>query len=107
MPRLLSTVYVKDPRTHAWVICEAGTEPEPRIAALIRTASAWEDGQAPDAEAADEEPTPPEPDPPAAPETEPTPEPEPVTEAPAEPVPPVAEPAPKARTRRAARPADE
>ncbi|GAA1111362.1 hypothetical protein GCM10009577_37450 [Streptomyces javensis] len=48
MPRLLSTVYVKDPETHEWAICAAGTEPEPRLAALIRTPSAWEDGEPPE-----------------------------------------------------------
>lgn len=48
MARLIATVYVKDPETHQWVTCEAGTEPEARLAALITTASAWEDGKLPD-----------------------------------------------------------
>ncbi|MDX3165829.1 hypothetical protein PV516_18765 [Streptomyces scabiei] len=61
MPRLVSTVYVKDPRTHEWVICEAGTEPEPRLGALIRTPSAWEDGEPPEPDPADAAPEP-EPD---------------------------------------------
>ncbi|MFF4409806.1 hypothetical protein [Streptomyces sp. NPDC001404] len=49
MARLATTVYVKDPQTHQWVTCEAGTEPEPRLAALIRNPSAWEDGHVPPA----------------------------------------------------------
>ncbi|MFB7649475.1 hypothetical protein ACFC0S_16450 [Streptomyces sp. NPDC056084] len=49
MARLASTVYVLDPDTHQWVICDAGTEPEPHLAALIRTPSAWEDGEVPEA----------------------------------------------------------
>ncbi|MFJ4966074.1 hypothetical protein ACIP6P_27115 [Streptomyces sp. NPDC088729] len=96
MPRLVATVYVKDPETFQWVTCEAGTEPEPRLAALILTPSAWEDGQAP--EPADGEPPATDPDPgPASPEpTEPV--------APAEP----AEPEKKPRGRRpATKPADE
>ncbi|MFG3157245.1 hypothetical protein ACGF7W_35005 [Streptomyces sp. NPDC048219] len=48
MARLIATVYVKDPETHQWVTCDAGTEPEARLAALITTASAWEDGKLPD-----------------------------------------------------------
>ncbi|WP_333745686.1 hypothetical protein [Streptomyces sp. IBSBF 2950] len=58
MPRLASTVYVKDPATHAWVICEAGTEPEPHLAKLIRTPSAWEDGEPPEPDPADAAPDP-------------------------------------------------
>ncbi|MCZ0983978.1 hypothetical protein O1L60_45270 [Streptomyces diastatochromogenes] len=57
MARLASTVYVLDPDTHQWVTCDAGTEPEPHLAALIRTASAWEGGEAP-APAADAGPDP-------------------------------------------------
>lgn len=49
MARLAATVYVLDPATHQWVVCEAGTEPEPHLAALIRTPSAWEGGQPPEA----------------------------------------------------------
>ncbi|MEU3704705.1 hypothetical protein AB0E82_20750 [Streptomyces anulatus] len=96
MPRLVATVYVKDPETFQWVTCDAGTEPEPRLAALILTPSAWEDGHVP--EPADDEPPATEPDP-GPPSPEPT---EPV--APAEP----AEPEKKPRARRpAAKPADE
>jgi hypothetical protein len=106
MPRLIATVYVKDPETFQWVTCEAGSEPPPHLAALILTPSAWEDGQAPDP--ADDEETPA-----AAPDPDPVEPVEPV--APTEPVAP-AEPAPSAepaepektpRTRRPAKPADE
>ncbi|MEV7681536.1 hypothetical protein AB0O64_23725 [Streptomyces sp. NPDC088341] len=91
MPRLAATVYVKDPETFQWVTCEAGTEPEPRLAALILTPSAWEDGHVP--EPADDEPPATNPDPPS---TEPV--------APAEP----AELEKKPRGRRpATKPADE
>ncbi|MFB7545078.1 MULTISPECIES: hypothetical protein [Streptomyces] len=94
MPRLVATVYVKDPETFQWVTCDAGTEPEPRLAALILTPSAWEDGHVP--EPADAEPPATDPDP-ASPQ--PT---EPVT--PAEP----AEVEKKPRARRpATKPADE
>ncbi|WP_435245102.1 hypothetical protein [Streptomyces tendae] len=70
MARLASTVYVLDPDTHQWVICDAGTEPEPRLAALIRTDSAWEGGEAPALDAA-----PPAPDPDPGPNDPGTPEP--------------------------------
>ncbi|WP_435058512.1 hypothetical protein [Streptomyces sp. bgisy060] len=66
MAVLASTVYVKDPDTHQWVTCEAGTKPEPRLAALIRTPSAWEGGAVP--EAAPEPDTEPDPQEPAEPE---------------------------------------
>jgi hypothetical protein len=94
MPRLVATVYVKDPETFQWVTCEAGTEPEPRLAALILTPSAWEDGHVP--EPADDE----------APATDPDPGPPSPTEpvAPAEPA--EAEKKPRAR-RPATKPADE
>ncbi|MFJ1837848.1 hypothetical protein ACIOJ9_28760 [Streptomyces sp. NPDC088175] len=49
MARLAATIYVNDPATHQWIVCEAGTEPEPHLAALIRTPSAWEGGQPPEA----------------------------------------------------------
>ncbi|MFD5878511.1 hypothetical protein [Streptomyces yangpuensis] len=49
MARLASTVYVRDPETHQWVTCDAGTEPEQRLAALILTPSAWEEGRPPEA----------------------------------------------------------
>ncbi|PZT71512.1 hypothetical protein [Streptomyces sp. AC1-42T] len=73
MPRLVATVYVRDPETFQWVTCEAGTEPEPRLAALILTPSAWEDGRAPEPadggpSAADPDPGTPSPEPPAPPE---------------------------------------
>ncbi|MEU9774582.1 hypothetical protein [Streptomyces sp. NPDC047968] len=96
MPRLVATVYVKDPETFQWVTCDAGTEPEPRLAALILTPSAWEDGQAP--EPADVE----------TPVTEPNQGP--TSPEPAEPVAPAepAEPEKKPRARRpATKPADE
>ncbi|MFH8294975.1 hypothetical protein [Streptomyces sp. NPDC018059] len=96
MPRLISTVYVKDPETFQWVTCDAGSEPDPRLAALILTPSAWEDGQAPDP--GQDAPTPAaEPDPASSP-------PEPVT--PAEPAGP-AEPEKKPRARRPAAKSDE
>ncbi|TQE33058.1 hypothetical protein [Streptomyces ipomoeae] len=100
MPRLASTVYVRDPEHHEWVICDAGTEPEPRLAALIRTPSAWEDGQVPDADAA--EPA----DEPATPVVPPPTE-DPATPAAAPAEPTAGEPEKKPRTRRAAKAADE
>lgn len=84
--RLISTVYVKDPETFQWVTCEAGTEPEPRLAALILTPSAWEDGQ------------PPEP----APDAAPAPDPEPGSQEPADP-----KPESKPRARRPSTKADD
>ncbi|WP_282795774.1 hypothetical protein [Streptomyces sp. CC224B] len=47
MARLAATVYVRDPGTHQWVTCDAGSEPAPHLAALILTASAWQDGTPP------------------------------------------------------------
>ncbi|MDJ0464992.1 hypothetical protein [Streptomyces sp. H27-C3] len=105
MPRLIATVYVKDPETFQWVTCEAGTEPEPRLAALILTPSAWEGSEAPGPDDDEGEPDP-APDP--APSQEPA--------APAEPTPPATPAAPaevpaeaekKPRARRPAKPADE
>ncbi|HEX5569353.1 MAG TPA: hypothetical protein VFY14_20950 [Streptomyces sp.] len=49
MARLVATVYVKDPETHESVELEAGTSPEPRLAALVTNPAAWEDGKPPTA----------------------------------------------------------
>ncbi|MCF1598289.1 hypothetical protein [Streptomyces muensis] len=95
MPRLLSTVYVKDPTSHEWVICEAGTEPEPHLAQLIRTPSAWENGEVPEPDPAD---TPAAPDPGAGGQ-------EPAAQEPAEPEP--KQPENKPRTRRTTAKAEE
>ncbi|QKV98266.1 hypothetical protein HUT19_41860 (plasmid) [Streptomyces sp. NA02950] len=96
MPRLLSTVYVKDPTSHEWVICEAGTEPEPHLAQLIRTPSAWENGEVPEPDPAD---TPAAPDPGAGGGGQ-----EPAAQEPAEPEP---KPENKPRTRRTTAKAEE
>ncbi|MEV8248079.1 hypothetical protein AB0R01_30550 [Streptomyces rochei] len=45
--KLVATVHVRDPRTHQMVQLDAGTEPEPELAALVRNPDAWEDGKAP------------------------------------------------------------
>lgn len=45
--KLAATVYVTDPETHQTVVLEAGSEPEPRLAALVTNPSAWEDGKLP------------------------------------------------------------
>ncbi|MFF2571233.1 hypothetical protein [Streptomyces sp. NPDC058084] len=92
MTVLASTVYVKDPGTHQWVTCEAGTEPEPHLAALIRTPSAWEGGQAPEADSD------PAPEPPADPDAD---------DAKTEQEPPDTEPDKKPRARRPAAKTDE
>lgn len=93
--RLAATVYVKNPETHQWVTCEAGSQPPPHLAALILTPSAWQDGRVPEPEA--------HPKPPPAPEPAPAPE---------APVPAEATTAPetpdtKPRTRRATPKADD
>ncbi|MFH9389877.1 hypothetical protein ACH4KV_24345 [Streptomyces albidoflavus] len=45
--RLAANVHVRDPRTHQLVHLAAGDEPEPVLAELITTPSAWEDGEPP------------------------------------------------------------
>jgi len=45
--KLAATVYVRDPETHQVVALEAGSEPEPRLAALVTNPSAWEGGKLP------------------------------------------------------------
>lgn len=101
MAVLASTVYVKDPDTHDWVICDAGTEPEPRLAVLIRTPSAWEGSVLPEFDPADlpapadEPPSATEEPGPAEPATE-----EPGTEEPGPAEPATEEPDKKPRTRR-------
>lgn len=59
MATLRSTVYVVDPESHQTVALEAGSSPEPRLAALVTNPSAWEDGKLPAAakNAADSEPS--------------------------------------------------
>ncbi|MGP3737917.1 hypothetical protein ACTWJ9_33580 (plasmid) [Streptomyces sp. GDS52] len=47
MATLRSTVYVKDPESHQTVVLEAGSSPEPRLAALVTNPSAWEGGKLP------------------------------------------------------------
>jgi hypothetical protein len=44
---LAATVYVTDPDTRQTVVLEVGSEPEPRLAALVTNPAAWEDGQPP------------------------------------------------------------
>ncbi|AKZ60838.1 hypothetical protein SAM23877_p129 (plasmid) [Streptomyces ambofaciens ATCC 23877] len=45
--RLAATVYVTDPDTHQTVTLHQGTSPEPRLAALVKSPSAWVDGKLP------------------------------------------------------------
>lgn len=45
--KLVATVHVRDPRTHQMVQLDAGTEPEPELAALVRNPDAWEGGNLP------------------------------------------------------------
>jgi hypothetical protein len=45
--KLVATVYVTDPDSHQTVVLEAGSEPEPRLAALVTNPAAWEDGKLP------------------------------------------------------------
>lgn len=43
----MSTVYVQDPDTKQTVTLDAGTCPEPRLAALVTNPAAWVDGKLP------------------------------------------------------------
>jgi hypothetical protein len=45
--QLVSTVYVQDPDTRQTVTLDAGTLPEPRLAALVTNPGAWVDGKLP------------------------------------------------------------
>lgn len=45
--RLADTVYVRDPERHDTVRLDAGSEPEPRLAALVTNPAAWEGGKPP------------------------------------------------------------
>jgi hypothetical protein len=45
--RLAATVYVKRPGTAETVRLDAGTEPEPELAALVTNPGAWEGGELP------------------------------------------------------------
>jgi hypothetical protein len=47
--KLAATVYVTDPDSHQTVVLEAGSEPEPRLAALVTNPAAWEDEKPPTA----------------------------------------------------------
>lgn len=47
--KLVATVYVRDPDAFETVRLDAGTEPEPRLAALVTNPAAWEDGKLPPA----------------------------------------------------------
>lgn len=49
MAKLVANVHVKDPRTHQMVQLEAGSEPEPELAALVTNPDAWEGGKLPTA----------------------------------------------------------
>jgi hypothetical protein len=45
--QLVSTVYVQDPDSRQTVTLDAGTLPEPRLAALVTNPAAWVDGKLP------------------------------------------------------------
>ncbi|MFM9373268.1 hypothetical protein [Streptomyces sp. Da 82-17] len=45
--QLVATVYVTDPDSHQTVVLEEGSEPEPRLAALVTNPAAWENGTLP------------------------------------------------------------
>lgn len=45
--QLSSTVYVQDPDSRQTVTLDAGTLPEPRLAALVTNPAAWVDGKLP------------------------------------------------------------
>lgn len=47
MAQLAATVYVQDPETHQTVALAEGTNPEPRLAALVTAKAAWVDGKLP------------------------------------------------------------
>ncbi|MER6092445.1 hypothetical protein [Streptomyces bluensis] len=47
MAKLVKAVFVRDPDRHRTVVLHAGEEPEPRLAALVTNADAWEDGKLP------------------------------------------------------------
>lgn len=47
MAQLASTVYVEDPDSRQTVTLDAGTSPEPRLAALVPNPAAWVDGKLP------------------------------------------------------------
>ncbi len=47
MTQLAATVYVTDPDTHQTVTLAQGTNPEPRLAALVTNPAAWVDGKLP------------------------------------------------------------
>lgn len=49
MAKLAAAVHVRDPRSHQMVQLDAGTEPEPELAALVTNPDAWEDGKLPTA----------------------------------------------------------
>ncbi|MER8003029.1 hypothetical protein [Streptomyces sp. NPDC095613] len=54
MAKLARSVHVTDPKTGRPLVLDAGEEPAPHLATLVRMASAWEDGTLPpeaDAEA--------------------------------------------------------
>lgn len=51
--KLTASVYVTDPDTSQTVILDAGSTPEPRLAALVTNPDAWEDGKPPAAAAKD------------------------------------------------------
>ncbi|MEU4916876.1 MULTISPECIES: hypothetical protein [Streptomyces] len=49
MARLVTDVHVKDPHTRLMVHLQAGEEPAPEYAALVKNPDAWEGGKPPTA----------------------------------------------------------
>lgn len=47
MAKLAKAVFVKDPDRNATVLLLPGEEPEPRLAELVTSPDAWEDGKPP------------------------------------------------------------
>lgn len=60
MARLAATTWVLDPETHQMTVLPEGSEPEPRLAALVTNPACWEDCKLPAAakKAAAEQSTP-------------------------------------------------
>lgn len=58
MAKLAATVYITDPDSHQTVALEAGSEPEPRLAALVPNPAAWEDNKPPTAATTNTTPSP-------------------------------------------------
>lgn len=45
--RLAATTHVVDPQTHQMTVLPEGSEPVPRLAALVTNPACWEDGKLP------------------------------------------------------------